>query len=122
MKRLLWTVALMTFFVLPMNAQNNNYSRLWSKVRQAEKEGKPQTAAGYLKELEEKTIKAGDELEQLAVSEALYDKLREYNWKEANAYYPKYSALNRRVMTDSLEAYPQYRRLCDRRDAGPHER
>ena len=105
MKRLLWTVALMTFFVLPMNAQNNNYSRLWSKVRQAEKEGKPQTAAGYLKDLEEKTIKAGDELEQLAVSETLYEKLREYNWKEANAYYPKYSALNRRIMVDSLDAY-----------------
>ena len=105
MKRLLWTVALVTFFVLPMNAQNNNYSRLWSKVRQAEKEGKPQTAAGYLKELEEKTIKAGDELEQLVVSETLYEKLREYNWKEANAYYPKYSALNRKVMVDSLDTY-----------------
>ena len=105
MKRLLWTVAMLTLFVLPMNAQYNNYSRLWSKVRQAEKEGKPQTAAGYLKELEEKTIKDGDELEQLVVSEALYDKLREYNWKEANAYYPKYSTLNRKVMSDSLAAY-----------------
>ena len=129
MKRLLWTVALMTFFVLPMNAQNNNYSRLWSKVRQAEKEGKPQTAAGYLKDLEEKTIKAGDELEQLAVSETLYEKLREYNWKEANAYYPKYSALNRRIMVDSLDAYivkykdhPRimtllYKQLSDHKDA-----
>ena len=104
MKRLLWTVAMLTAFVFTMNAQNN-YSRLWSKVQKAEKEGKPQTAAGYLRELEEKTVKAGDELEQLAVSEALYEKLREYNWKEANAYYPKYSALNRRVLTDSLDAY-----------------
>ena len=49
MKRLLWTVALLTTFVFSMDAQNN-YSRLWSKVRQAEKEGKPQTAAGYLRE------------------------------------------------------------------------
>ena len=104
MKRMLWVVALMTTFVFTMNAQNN-YSRLWSKVQKAEKEGKPQTAAGYLRELEEKTIKAGDELEQLVVAETLYEKLREYNWKEANAYYPTYSALNRKVMTDSLDAY-----------------
>ena len=104
MKRMLWVVALMTTFVFTMNAQNN-YSRLWSKVQKAEKEGKPQTAAGYLRELEEKTIKAGDELEQLVVAETLYEKLREYNWKEANAYYPTYSTLNRKVMTDSLDAY-----------------
>lgn len=105
MKRLLWAVAMLTLFVFPMNAQNNNYSRLWSKVRQAEKEGKPQTAAGYLKELEEKTIRNGDELEQLAVSEALYEKLREYNWKEANAYSPAFNMLRRKVMIDSLDAY-----------------
>ena len=104
MKRLLWTVAMLTAFVFTMNAQNN-YSRLWSKVQKAEKEGKPQTAAGYLRELEAKTIKAGDELEQLAVSESLYENLQKYNWKEANAYYPTYSALNRRVMVDSLDAY-----------------
>ena len=87
-----------------MSAQNN-YSRLWSKVQKAEKEGKPQTAAGYLRELEEKTIKAGDELEQLAVAENLYNDLSKYNWKEANAYYPSYAALSRRVLTDSLDAY-----------------
>lgn len=104
MKRLLWTVALLTAFVFTMNAQNN-YARLWSKVQKAEKEGKPQTAAGYLKELEEATIRNGDELEQLVVSEALYNQLREYNWKEANAYYPKFSALNQRMMRDSLDAY-----------------
>ena len=104
MKRLLWTVALMTAFVFTMNAQNN-YSRLWSKVKAAEKEGKPQTAAGYLRELEEKTIKAGDELEQLAVAENLYNDLREYNWKEANAYSSHYNALNRKVLRDSLDAY-----------------
>ena len=104
MKRLLCAVAMLTAFVFTMNAQNN-YSRLWSKVQKAEKEGKPQTAAGYLRELEEKTIKAGDELEQLAVSEALYEKLREYNWKEANAYYPTYSKLSNRVLTDSLSSY-----------------
>ena len=128
MKRLLWTVAFMTAFVFTMNAQNN-YSRLWSKVQKAEKEGKPQTAAGYLRELEEKTIKDGDELEQLVVSEALYGKLREYNWKEANAYYSKYAALERRVMNDSLASYivkykdhPRvmmllYRDLCNEKEA-----
>ena len=104
MKRLLWTVALMTAFVFTMNAQNN-YSRLWSKVKAAEKEGKPQTAAGYLRELEEKTIKAGDELEQLAVAENLYNDLREYNWKEANAYSSHYNSLSRKVLRDSLDAY-----------------
>ena len=76
MKRLLWTVALLTAFVFTMDAQNN-YSRLWSKVQKAEKEGKPQTAAGYLRELEQKTIKAGDELEQLVVSENLYNDLKD---------------------------------------------
>ena len=104
MKRLLCLAALLAAFVCTMNAQNN-YSRLWSKVQKAEKEGKPQTAAGYLRELEQKTIKAGDELEQLVVSENLYNDLREYNWKEANAYYPVYNALNRKIMVDSLEAY-----------------
>ncbi|MCR5710782.1 MAG: hypothetical protein K6G79_09920 [Bacteroidales bacterium] len=102
MKRLLFMVAFAAAFVCTMNAQNN-YSRLWSKVKAAEKEGKPQTAAGYLRELEEKTVKAGDELEQLVVSEELYENLRKYNWKEANAYFPSYSALTRRVLEDSLE-------------------
>ena len=95
MKRLLLAAALLTAFVFSMNAQNN-YSRLWAKVKQAEKEGKPQTAAGYLRELEEKTVKADDVLEQLAVSEELYDNLRKYNWKEANAYYSTYAALDRK--------------------------
>ena len=104
MKRLLWTVAFLATFVFSMNAQNN-YSRLWSKVEKAEKEGKPQTAAGYLKELEQKTIAAGDELEQLVVSERLYDDLAKYNWKEANAYYPAYAVLSRRVLSDSLTVY-----------------
>jgi len=128
MKRLLWTVAFLTAFVFSMDAQNN-YSRLWSKVQKAEKEGKPQTAAGYLRELEQKTIAAGDELEQLAVSEKLYEQLGKYNWKEANSYYHTYATLNRRVLTDSLEAYivkykdhPRvmkllYQRLCNHKDA-----
>ena len=104
MKRLFWTVAVATFFVMPMNAQNA-YSRLWSQVRQAEKAGKPQTAAGYLRELEQKTIQAGDELEQLAVAENLYNDLREYNWKEANTYASHYNALNRKILRDSLDSY-----------------
>lgn len=104
MKRMILAAAMLTAFVFTMNAQNN-YSRLWSKVKQAEKEGKPQTAAGYLRELEEKTIKAGDVLEQLVVSENLYDDLRKYNWKEANAYYSTYATLNRRVLVDSLDTY-----------------
>ena len=128
MKRLLWTVAMMATIVFSMDAQNN-YSRLWSKVQKAEKEGKPQTAAGYLRELEQKTIAAGDELEQLAVAEKLYDELRKYNWKEANAYYPSYAALSQRVLSDSLNAYivkykdhPRvmmllYKQLCNHKEA-----
>ena len=104
MKQTIWLVALLTCFSLSMSAQNN-YSRLWSKVQKAEKEGKPQTAAGYLRELEQKTIQAGDELEQLVVAENLYNDLSKYNWKEANVYYSTYSKLNRRVLTDSLDAY-----------------
>ena len=121
MKRLLLAAALLTAFVFSMNAQNN-YSRLWAKVKQAEKEGKPQTAAGYLRELEEKTVKADDVLEQLAVSEELYDNLRKYNWKEANAYYSTYATLSRRVLSDSLDVYiekyadhPRIMMLLDRR-------
>lgn len=104
MKRLFWTVALLTAAVFSLNAQNS-YSALWSKVRKAEKEGKPQTAASYLRELEKMTVQAGDELEQLAVSEALLSKLREYDWKEANAYGPACSALRDKVLRDSLEVY-----------------
>ena len=104
MKRLLWTVALLATVVFTMDAQTP-YSRLWSKVQKAEKEGKPQTAANYLRELEQKTIAAGDDLEHLAVAERLYDDLSKYNWKEANAYYPVYSGLSRKVMTDSLDSY-----------------
>lgn len=128
MKQTIWLVALLTCFSLSMSAQNN-YSRLWSKVQKAEKEGKPQTAAGYLRELEQKTIQAGDELEQLVVSENLYNDLSKYNWKEANAYYSTYSKLNRRVLTDSLDAYivkykdhPRvmmllYKQLCNHKEA-----
>ena len=127
MKQTIWLVALLTVFSLPMNAQNN-YSRLWAKVQKAQKEGRPQTAAACLRELEEKTIKAGDELEHLVVSETLYGELQKYNWKEANQYYPSYSALNRRVMVDSLESYivkykehPRvmmllYRQLCNHKE------
>ena len=104
MKRTILAVAMLTAFAFTMSAQNN-YSRLWAKVQKAEKEGKPQTAAGYLRELEEKTIKASDELEQLVVAENLYRDLQKYNWKEANAYYSHYATLNRRVMVDSLDAY-----------------
>ena len=128
MKRLLWTVALLTTFVFSMDAQNN-YSRLWSKVQKAEKEGKPQTAAGYLRELEQKTIAAGDELERLIVAEKLHEQLSKYNWKEANAYYPTYAVLNRKLLVDSLDAsiekykdHPRvmtllYRQLCNHKDA-----
>ena len=104
MKRLLWTVALLATVVFTMDAQTT-YSRLWSKVQKAEKEGKPQTAANYLKELEQKTLAAGDELELLTVSERLYEDLTKYNWKEANAYYPSYTAIRQRVLADSLDAY-----------------
>lgn len=104
MKRIISLVALLTIFSISMEA-GTPYTNLWKKVQRAEKAGKPQTAAAYLRQLEEKTVAAGDELEHLAVAERLYENLGKYNWKEANAYWPEYSALQRRVLSDSLDAY-----------------
>lgn len=81
------------------------YSSLWAKVEKAGKEGKPQTAAGYLKELEAKAVAAGDELEQYVISEKLYQCLQEYNWKEANSYRSStYLPLNRKLLQDNLDS------------------
>ena len=104
MKRLFCTAVLLAAAVFSVNAQTP-YAQLWTKVRKADKAGKPQTAAGYLRELEAMTVQAGDELEQLAVSEALLARLQDYNWKEANEYRPVCTALRNRVLRDSLDAY-----------------
>lgn len=126
MKRIISLVAILTIFSFSMEA-GTPYAKLWNKVQRAEKAGKPQTAATYLRQLEEKAVAAGDELEHLAVAERLYENLGKYNWKEANAYWPEYSVLERRILSDSLDAYivrhkdhPRimmllYRQLCNHR-------
>lgn len=82
------------------------YSSLWAKVEKAEKEGKPQTAADYLKQLEAKAVAAGDELEQYVVAERLYSCLQQYNWKEANTYrYASLYPVRAKVLESDLDAY-----------------
>ncbi len=80
------------------------YKTLWDKVNAAIEAGKPQTAANLLSNLEQKTVDGGDTLEQLAVMKCRYECLAKYNWKEANNYYPSYSALKKQVM-DNLDHY-----------------
>ena len=89
------------------NAQvwsEEDYKALWTKAEAAIAEGKPQTAAGYLTELEKMAVERGDILEQYKIMRTKYDCLTKYNWKEANAYYPQYSELHRRLF-DNLERY-----------------
>lgn len=106
MKRLTLLLTFVFSLVVTINAQtmnDNQYSGLWEKVAKAEKDGKPQTAVTYLKQIESAAQKTGNQLEQLYASEAIYDRLREYNWKEAGKYYPVFDSL-RNEMYSSLEA------------------
>lgn len=100
MKKILLLISL----IIPIMANAQNTASLWKKVNKANDEGKPQTAAQYLAQLEEAAAKQGDELEQLYISQLLYDTYREYNWKEANAYYPKMSSLRQKVYA-SIDEY-----------------
>ena len=89
------------------NAQmwpQEEYKTLWAKAEAAIAEGKPQTAAGYLTELEKIAEKNGDILEQYRIMRTKYECLSKYNWKEANKYYPAYSALQRKLF-DNLDRY-----------------
>lgn len=81
-----------------------DYQKLWGKAESAIEEGKPQTAVGYLNELESMTQTCKDTLEQYKVMRRKYECLSKYNWKEANAYYPKFNALHRQI-TGNLDYY-----------------
>lgn len=84
-----------------LNAQNE--TQLWKKVEKAEKEGKPQTATIYLKQLEKIASDRGDELEKFYITEELYACISSFNWKEANVLYPEYSSAKKKLF-DNLDA------------------
>lgn len=89
---------------MAINSNQTTYSKLWKEVKKAESKGLPQTAAKILRELEELTIKQNDTLEQLCVSERLFDNIRQYNWKEGNEYSSTYYALRNKVY-DNLDHF-----------------
>ena len=99
-----------------MNAQTSNdkaSAALWAKVDKALEEGKPQTAVGFLRELEQIAIKDGDVLEHYAISLNILENLREYNWKEANQYNSTVADLQRQLFDDvdaSIEKYGDHPR------------
>ena len=84
-----------------LNAQNE--TQLWKKVEKAEKEGKPQTATIYLKQLEKIASDRGDELEKFYITEELFACISSFNWKEANVLYPEYSSAKKKLF-DNLDA------------------
>ncbi|MBQ0024279.1 MAG: hypothetical protein KBT00_00950 [Bacteroidales bacterium] len=107
MKRIIILVSLLALSITNMQSQNTDKA-LWRKVAKAQEAGKPQTAAGYLKELEQNAIARADDLERLYVSDKLYNELRKYNWKEANAYYPENEAARNRLFDDLEGSIARY--------------
>ena len=103
MKELFLLLAL-TFNPSAQNYSDAAYRDLWAKVDAAIEQGKPQTAANLLGELEQLTINKKDTLEQYRVMKKRYECLSKYNWKEANKYYPSYNELSRQI-TNNLEYY-----------------
>ena len=112
-------VTLYLLLGLVYNAQNpswntTQYAALWSKVEKALDAGKPQTAAGYLSELETMTREKGDDLERLEVMKQRYECLTRYNWKDARDYYTRYSALQDSIFRDldaNIEKYCRHPRV-----------
>lgn len=112
-------VTLYLLLGLVYNAQNpswntTQYAALWSKVEKALDAGKPQTAAGYLSELETMTREKGDDLERLEVMKQRYECLSRYNWKDARDYYTRYSALQDSIFRDldaNIEKYCRHPRV-----------
>ena len=112
-------VTLYLLLGLVYNSQNpswnsTQYASLWNKVEKALADGKPQTAAQYLTELEEMTRTNGDDLERLEVMRQKYDCLTRYNWKEARDYYSEYSSFRESVFKDldaNIEKYCKHPRV-----------
>ena len=103
MKELFLLLAL-TFNPSAQNYSDSAYRDLWAKIDAAIEQGKPQTAAGLLGELEQITINKKDTLEMYRVMKKRYECMSKYNWKEANKYYPNYNALSRQI-SNNLELY-----------------
>ncbi len=76
------------------------YKSLWAKINTAIEEDKPQTAVGYLGELEQLVESKQDTLELYEVRRVTLEQLRKYNWKDANQYQPKFDDLHRQIMGD----------------------
>ncbi|MBR5735908.1 MAG: hypothetical protein IKX60_03850 [Bacteroidales bacterium] len=112
-------VTLYLLLGLVYNTQNPQwntaqYAQQWKQVEKALADGKPQTAAKYLGELEEMTRANGDELERLEVMRQRYDCLSRYNWKEARDYYSAYSGLRDSVFSSldtNIEKYCKHPRV-----------
>lgn len=112
-------VTLYLLLGLVYNTQNPQwntaqYAQLWNQVEKALDDGKPQTAAKYLGELEDMTRTAGDELERLEVMRQRYECMSRYNWKEARDYYEGYTSFRDSVFRDldtSIEKYNRHPRV-----------
>ena len=112
-------VTLYLLLGLVYNTQNPQwntaqYASLWNQVEKALAAGKPQTAAGYLSELEDMTRSNGDDLERLEVMRQRYDCLSRYNWKDARDYYTGYTSFRDSVygsLDSNIEKYCRHPRV-----------
>lgn len=111
---------LITFFIISIilltpyidiSAQN----QLWTKVEKAQKAGQPQTAAQYLRELENKAIAEGDSLEHYYIALKLMDNLNKYDWRQASEFRKTLSSLEKDFTGDELDSkiqkYSGHRRI-----------
>ena len=113
MKELFLLLAL-TFNPSGQYYSDADYRDLWAKVDAALEAGRPQTAANYLKELEQLAVNKRDTLEQYQVMRKRYECLSRYNWKEANNYYPGYIKFHNELMENLdhyIEQYAEHPRV-----------
>ncbi|MBP5505897.1 MAG: hypothetical protein J6X89_07335 [Bacteroidales bacterium] len=82
------------------------YRDLWAKVDAAMEDDMPQTAVGYLNQLEKMAESRQDTLERYQVMKTTYNCLRQYDWKAANKYYPAFRDLSSQI-NNNLEYYIQ---------------
>ncbi|MCF0167723.1 MAG: hypothetical protein HUJ93_03630, partial [Bacteroidales bacterium] len=91
--------------------EQNPYAALWRKVETAMQDGKPQTASGYLEEIEKAAEKDGNLLEQLDAMAQRADCISQYNWKEYNIYNRKYLHLRDSVynnLDENIERFANH--------------
>jgi len=110
MKRILILLAMS----LPFVVSAQSVELLWKKAQKAASAGKPKTQVTYLKELESIAVASSDELEQLYISDKIYNALSSYNWKEAREYWPVYYELQKKIkgsLDSSITANRSHKRL-----------